>query len=307
MPSTFSPNLRIELIGTGDQVGVWGGTANNNLGTIIEAAISGYAAVTTVAAAQAFTIANGAADQARNAMIELDTTTGAAFSVYAPPVPKTYVIINASAHAASLYNSTVAGNTTAAGAGVVIPAGRRMHVLSDGTDFFAVTVLSTSLNTPGVVVERDGSGDFAAGMITANLTGNVTGNVSGTAASITGVNPVVRGGTGATTEVLAKDALRTGRLEPRTEAAPTTLAVTDVGDVVLCPGNVAVPPAVFSVGDVVVVHNNSASATSLLRGAGVTFFWLDGVDGNRTLGPRAVCSIICVGANQFAVTGLGVT
>lgn len=307
MPSTFSPNLRIELIGTGEQVGVWGVTANNNFGTIIEAAISGYAAVTTVATAQAFTIANGAADQARSAMLELDTTTGAAFSVYAPPVPKTYVIINASAYAATLYNSTVAGNTTAAGAGVVIPAGRRMHVVSDGTDFFAVTVASTSANTPGTVVERDGSGDFSAGMITANLTGNVTGNVSGTAASITGVNPIVRGGTGAITEVLAKDALRTGRLEPRTEAGTTTLALTDVGDVVLCANNVTVPPSVFSVGDVIVVHNTDASPRSLLRGAGVTFFWLDGADGTRTLGPRAVCSVICVGANQFAVTGLGVT
>jgi hypothetical protein len=305
MPSTFSPNLRIELIGTGDQVGVWGGTANNNLGTLIEAAISGYAVVTTVSAAQAFTIANGASDQARQAMLELGTTTGAAFSVYAPPVPKSYIIINASAHAASLYNSTVAGNTTAAGAGVVIPAGRRMHVFSDGTDFAAVTAISTSLNTPNVIVERDGSGDFAAGMITANLTGNVTGNVSGTAASITGVNPVVRGGTGATTEVLAKDALRTGRLEPRAAAA-TTLALTDIGDIVKATGDVTVPPGVFSDGDVIVVHNASAGANTLLRGAGVTFFWLDGVNGNRTLGVRCMCSVVCVGVNQFTVTGQGV-
>jgi hypothetical protein len=37
---------------------------------------------------------------------------------------------------------------------------------------------STSANTANTVVKRDGSGNFAAGAITANLTGNVTGTVS---------------------------------------------------------------------------------------------------------------------------------
>lgn len=37
---------------------------------------------------------------------------------------------------------------------------------------------ATSVNTPDTVVKRDGSGNFAAGTITANLTGNVTGTVS---------------------------------------------------------------------------------------------------------------------------------
>ena len=37
---------------------------------------------------------------------------------------------------------------------------------------------ATALNTPNTVVKRDGSGNFAAGTITANLTGDVTGTVS---------------------------------------------------------------------------------------------------------------------------------
>jgi hypothetical protein len=135
MPSTFSPNLRIELIGNGEQAGNWGSTTNTNLGTLVEDAISGYVSVSVTTANQAFTYADGASDQARNAMIELTTTTGAVFNVYAPPSPKTYVIVNSSAHTATIYNSTVAGNTTAAGTGVPIPAGKRMTVLSDGTDF----------------------------------------------------------------------------------------------------------------------------------------------------------------------------
>jgi hypothetical protein len=35
--STYSPDLRIELITTGDQAGTWGTTTNTNLGTLIGA------------------------------------------------------------------------------------------------------------------------------------------------------------------------------------------------------------------------------------------------------------------------------
>jgi hypothetical protein len=152
MPSTFSPNLRIELIGNGEQAGNWGSTTNTNLGTLVEDAISGYVTVSVTSANQAFTYADGASDQARNAVIELTTTTGAAFNVYAPPSPKTYIIYNASAHAATIYNSTVVGNTTAAGMGVVVPAGKRVPVVSNGANFsstFSATAGEADTQAPG--------------------------------------------------------------------------------------------------------------------------------------------------------------
>ncbi len=133
--STYSPSLRIELINTGDQAGTWGNTTNTNMGTLIESAIAGYVSVSITSANQALTALNGAADQSRNMTIALTTTTGANFSVYAPPAEKTYVIYNASLYTATIYNSTVLGNTTAAGAGVSIPAGKTMTVWSDGTNF----------------------------------------------------------------------------------------------------------------------------------------------------------------------------
>lgn len=135
MSSTYSPNLRIELIGTGDQSGSWGTTTNTNLGTLIEDGISGYVAVSVVTANQALTANNGTADQARNAVLALTTTTGANFAVYAPPSEKTYTIYNASAYTATIYNSTVLGNTTAAGVGVAIPAGKTVTIWTNGTAF----------------------------------------------------------------------------------------------------------------------------------------------------------------------------
>jgi hypothetical protein len=135
MPSTFSPNLRIELIAPGDQAGAWGGTTNTNLGTLIEQAISGAVVVAVSTANQALTALNGAADQSRNAVLVLTTSTTADFAVYAPPESKLYTVSNTTAYTATVYNSTTLGNTTAAGTGVAIPAGKTMPVWSDGTNF----------------------------------------------------------------------------------------------------------------------------------------------------------------------------
>jgi hypothetical protein len=135
MPSSYSPSLRIELIAPGEQAGTWGTTTNTNLGTLVEDAISGYVSVAVSSANQALTALNGAADQSRNAIINLTTSTSANFAVYAPPESKQYTIKNASAYTATIYNSTSLGNTTAAGTGVAIPAGKTMTVWSDGENF----------------------------------------------------------------------------------------------------------------------------------------------------------------------------
>jgi Fe-S cluster assembly scaffold protein SufB len=184
--STYSPNLRIELITAGDQAGTWGNTTNTNLGTLIEDAIAGYVAVSITSTNQALTALNGAADQSRNMTIALTTTTGAAFNVYAPPAEKTYVIYNASSYAATIYNSTAIGNTTAAGAGVVIPVGKTMTVWSNGTNFYFqnthivgnVTGSSGSLATTNFsIVESGGKLYFkygATNIASMDSSGNIT-------------------------------------------------------------------------------------------------------------------------------------
>jgi len=168
--------LRLTLIANGAEAGTWGDTTNTNLGTILEDAIAGYAAIAS-SASQAFTIVDGAYDQARLAMIRLTTTTAANFAVYAPPVSKQYVIQNGSSYTATIYNSTVAGNTTAAGAGVAIPAGKTMTVWSNGTDF-----LVQNSHVIGTVV----------GNVTGDLTGNVTGNINGVVTATAGSTAVTQ-------------------------------------------------------------------------------------------------------------------
>ena len=158
MSSTYSSSLRIELIGAGDQAGTWNTTTNTNLGTIIESAIAGYVSVSVTSANQAFTALDGAADEARNAVIALTTTTTANFAVYAPPQEKTYIIYNTTAYIATIYNSTVLGNTTAAGAGIPVAALGKVVVFSDGTNFRSIDATSFS----GVLPVANGGTGVAA-------------------------------------------------------------------------------------------------------------------------------------------------
>ena len=93
MPTTFNNNLRIAEIGTGEQAGVWGNTTNVNLATLLTEAITGATNI-TVTGDFALSALNGATDQARQAVLILGGTPAAAFTVYAPPVNKIYIIKN---------------------------------------------------------------------------------------------------------------------------------------------------------------------------------------------------------------------
>lgn len=194
MPSSYSPDLRIELIATGEQSGTWGTTTNNNLGTLIEDAISGMTSVTTVTSPYTLTAINGAADEARAAALQLQTTTGANFIVVVPTVTKLYVVKNVD----STYSVTI---KTASGSGVVVPAGKTALLRCDGTNVVeqlnhvvgnfslggTLNVTGTSTLTGAVSAPAGVTGNLS-GNVTGNVTGNLTGNVSAGAGTIATTN-----------------------------------------------------------------------------------------------------------------------
>jgi hypothetical protein len=207
MSSTYSTNLALELIGTGDQAGNWGATNNLNLGTLLEQAISGYVQqAITDGADTPITIPNGASGVARNMSIECTGALTAARNLIVPANKKLYLIYNATSGGKAV-TVKVSGLT-----GVSVPAGKKMFLVSNGTDiveavtyFTSLSAGSLTLTTPlpvasggtgsstttsapaslGVIPAADlpTVGDFLVGV---NTSLSVTGaSGSGTAATIT--------------------------------------------------------------------------------------------------------------------------
>ena len=163
MSSSYSSSLRVELIGSGDQAGTWGSTTDNNFAYIFDTAIAGYQAVTVTSTAQALTYINGptstaALNQSVYAILKFNSAA-AASAIYAPPVSKQYIIWNNSSFTITIYNSTVIGNTTAAGAGIAIAAGDKIMVWSDGTDFYDLQAQNL---TSTLAIAKGGTGQITA-------------------------------------------------------------------------------------------------------------------------------------------------
>ena len=213
MSSTYSPSLRIELIGSGDQAGAWGATTDSNLAYILDTSIAGYQAVTISSTAQALTYVNGPSssaslNQSVYAMLSF-TGAAAASAIYAPPVSKQYILWNNTSYTITIYNSTVIGNTTAAGSGIALAAGDKIQVWSDGTNFYDVKAQSL---TGTLSIAKGGTGQTTANAALNALLPTQTANrllkSDGTNTSfaqavlttdVTGTLPVANGGTGVTT------------------------------------------------------------------------------------------------------------
>jgi len=136
MPSTYSPNLRIELPSSGEQGNTWGNTTNNNIGTLLETAISGYVSLIAMTDANYTLIAlNGANDQARQMFLDVPSsvTLTATRNITAPSVPKIYVVRNMSTGGQSVVVKTSGGT------GITVPNGVTKTIACDGTNFSDAT------------------------------------------------------------------------------------------------------------------------------------------------------------------------
>lgn len=190
MASTYSPNLRLELIGTGEQQGTWGITTNTNLGTLLEEAIGGYVSVpVTDGADTTLTTANGAVDQSRNMTINLTGALTAARNVICPAIEKIYIVKNATSGGFAV-TFKVSGQT-----GVTIPNGSVVFIYVDGTDARSVTgsiasqAASAVAITGGTVNVGDAQAPRSDLQMTATTTPTavVVGSISGTTLTVTAV------------------------------------------------------------------------------------------------------------------------
>ena len=192
MASTYSGNLAIELIGTGDQAGTWGATTNTNLGTALEQAIVSSASVTFISGgntAIALTQTN-AFQAARSYRLTLGGASTNTQYLWVPAISKQYVINNSLSNAVIISNGS---NGAATGTAVTVPANKSMVVYNDGTNivepfthFNDLSAANVTVTNP-ITVPSGGTGraNLTLGsVVVGNNTGTVTLVAPGTANNV---------------------------------------------------------------------------------------------------------------------------
>ena len=233
MASTYS-DLKIELIGTGDQSGTWGVTTNTNLGTAIEEAITGSANVAFSSSDVTLTLTDSNASQtARNLRLNLTGTSGGARNLIVPNIEKFYIVNNGLADTVTVKNST--------GTGVAVPAGKSTLVFNDATNVVGVVTDLASISTSAADINGgtiDGTvigGSTAAAGTFSTLTAG--GTVSGSGITALFASPPPIGGTAAAAGTFTGITISGGTL-----TTPATLTFSTTASIRLPNGTTAERP-----------------------------------------------------------------
>jgi hypothetical protein len=322
MASTYSQNLKIELIGTGEQAGAWGTTTNTNLGTAVEEAIAGYATANFTSDADlTLTLTNSNATQvARH--FALNVTSGVSLTttrnLVVPTIEKPYVVKNATTGGQSIVVKTSAGS------GVTVGNGLTAWLYVDGTNVVQAmdsvsgaalvnvsatqTLTNKTLTSPAITggtinnTVIGGTTRAAGNFTTLDANGNVTlGDASTDTVTVNGYmgvggaanpsNAIRASSTGLTTVSIHGFAART--------VAPSTATTSSYGFSSL----VSTAAASFTMSEAVGFHAFDAT-----KGAGSTITNQHGVQiADQTQGTNnfGITSLVSSGTNKWNIYASG--
>jgi len=173
MASSYSTDLKLELMVTGEKAGLWGDITNTNL-NILQQAICGYEQV-SVNATDAITLAftNGALSNGKNAILDFTGTPSANATVNIPDgVEKSYIIKNSTSGSSTLTIKTTSGT------GVSFSGTDKGYKLlySDGTNVTSIALASPPGGSDTQIQFNSGGTAFGG---SANLTWDGTNVVIG--------------------------------------------------------------------------------------------------------------------------------
>ena len=295
--STYSTNLKIQLIGAGEEPGTWGPITNNAFSNVFEQAIVGYATVNFSSDADTtLTLTDGNSSQtARNLYLNL-TSSGSLSATRNLILPNNQAGTAAIQKLYIVKNATTGGRSiqvkTASGTGITIPNGVTTMVYSNGTDVVDVATYFSSLRLGSI-----------------QLLGSSTGYSTFASANAGASNYTI---------TFPAESMSVGfRNIPSagTKTSSYTLASTDIGKYVQIGsgGSIVVPNSTFSdtvaisAGDVIsVINTNSTSITitcntTTANISGSTT--AKGGGGTVTLGPYGIASIIFYSATACVISG----
>ena len=158
MASSYSTDLKLELMVTGENAGTWGDKTNDNL-DLIQQAIVGYESIavnattgTTLVMSNSPSLSN-----ARNAVLNLTGTLSGNVNVTCPDgIEKTYLVNNQVTH--GVYSLTF---KTASGTGIKLAQGNRYVLYSDGTNVNLISMEQTWRTVSAAATVQPGSAILA--------------------------------------------------------------------------------------------------------------------------------------------------
>ena len=116
MASSYSTDLKLELMVTGENSGTWGDKTNSNL-NLLQQAIAGYQSIALTSTNTTLAMTDATISDARNAVIKFTGTLAANTTVFvASGIEKTYIIENGTTGAYTLALEQVGGASVIFGA-----------------------------------------------------------------------------------------------------------------------------------------------------------------------------------------------
>jgi len=139
MASTYSTDLKLELMATGENAGTWGTKTNTNL-ELVQQAIAGYQAIDVASSDVTLAMSNASISNARNMVLNFTGTLSGNRTVNLPDsIEKFYILKDGTTHS----GNTLTFKTTS-GTGFELDEGKIHAAYSDGTN-----VTEVALNTLG--------------------------------------------------------------------------------------------------------------------------------------------------------------
>jgi|ETNvirenome_2_30_1030614.scaffolds.fasta_scaffold01413_5 hypothetical protein len=129
MASTFSTDLKLELMATGENAGTWGTKTNTNL-NLVQQAIAGYESISVTTTTIGLTMDDGSISQARNMVLAFGGSLTGDTTVTVPnSIEKMYILDDRTTH-----NTSTITFKTASGSGFQMDMSKVHLAYSDGTN-----------------------------------------------------------------------------------------------------------------------------------------------------------------------------
>ena len=324
--ATFTNDLRLKEIGTGDESGTWGTSTNTNLSLIADAFSLGTKQM-AADANETFTMPDATADGTRSLYLKITSAVSLTVTrtvTLAPnTVSKVWIIENATTGSQSI---TIAQGS---GSSVTIATGTKAMIVTDGAGGGAAVTLanptvSLATGVTGTLpVANGGTGitSFGSGVATflgtpssANLAAAVT-DETGSGALVFATSPTLvtpalgtpASGVLSNTTVDGTNPVGFRNLPAvGTKTGSYTLAVGDVGKYVQVGsgGSITIPDATFAEGDAISVFNNTSGSITIT--CSITTAYIAGTDSDKatmTLATRGVATVLFISGTVCVVSG----